>query len=297
VPETTSDPAVPRTVGDEADRYLATVQLVQEVLGLDALDAASLHEVARLAGQARANIDSIDRITRQLQERQSRIAELEDGLAFYKELYDDEQLDGAIALQHVARLADENRWLRGRLATLSDHDAAYGLVPEDAITSYPDNFADLLSRIPDLRDAGIVYTGTDSAVLELDEYDTLNKLVRVAWDSLRTLGDYVRARGNGKCEHGVAYYLEHTPDGYRSLAPKKFAERETAVTMNAWGELRRFRAPPEVDPSEMATMEAHFKLGRVGMISPRLYFLDCWPKTGKVYVGYVGAHLRNTKTN
>ena len=44
-------------------------------------------------------------------------------------------------------------------------------------------------------------------------------------------------------------------------------------------------------------MEGHFKLGRVGIISPRMYYLDGYVRDGKVYVGYIGAHLRNTQTN
>jgi len=44
-------------------------------------------------------------------------------------------------------------------------------------------------------------------------------------------------------------------------------------------------------------MTAHFKLGRIGMVSPRLYFFDDYTKTGKVYIGYIGPHLTNTQTN
>ena len=38
-------------------------------------------------------------------------------------------------------------------------------------------------------------------------------------------------------------------------------------------------------------MEAHFKLGKLGRISPRMHFVDCWPIDGHVYVGYIGRHL------
>jgi hypothetical protein len=44
-------------------------------------------------------------------------------------------------------------------------------------------------------------------------------------------------------------------------------------------------------------MEAHFRLGKLGMISPRMYVLDCWVKHEKVFVGYIGAHLPIVQTN
>jgi len=44
-------------------------------------------------------------------------------------------------------------------------------------------------------------------------------------------------------------------------------------------------------------MEAHFKIGKLGMVSPRMHVLDCWVNHGKVFVGYIGAHLRVVQTN
>lgn len=55
--------------------------------------------------------------------------------------------------------------------------------------------------------------------------------------------------------------------------------------------------PAEDDPSGRRAMEAHFKLGKVGMASPRMHILDCWSMHKRVYVGYIGYHLRNTHTN
>lgn len=67
--------------------------------------------------------------------------------------------------------------------------------------------------------------------------------------------------------------------------------------MATWGDQREFPVPPEVNPAGRAVMEAHFKLGRVGMASPRMHILDCWGTHKRVYVGYIGLHLRNTQTN
>ena len=44
-------------------------------------------------------------------------------------------------------------------------------------------------------------------------------------------------------------------------------------------------------------MTAHFKLAVIGRFTPRLYYLDRVRQDGKVYIGYIGRHLRNTQTN
>lgn len=45
-------------------------------------------------------------------------------------------------------------------------------------------------------------------------------------------------------------------------------------------------------------MESHVKIDSAGATSPRVHFFDDTAgETGKVVVGYVGRHLRNTKTN
>lgn len=290
-----SAPQADEAAADGAEHYLATLDLIKAAFALPDLTEEAIHEAARISHQGRISTESIERVTRQLQDRQQRISELEDELTFFKELYEDEQLDAAEAHHEVSRLTDEARWLRGRLAGASD-TAAYGLVPSEEFTRYPSDFADLRDRLAELEAAGVVFTGDEKEMLALDEYDTLNKLVRIAWDGMWALADYLRARNEGRCSQGVKQYLTETPQGYRSLPPKKFAERETGTTMDAWGDLREFPVPAEVSPGGIATMEPHFKLGRVGMVSPRMYFLDCASTLGKVYVGYVGAHLRNTQT-
>lgn len=67
--------------------------------------------------------------------------------------------------------------------------------------------------------------------------------------------------------------------------------------MNQYGSDRVFPVPECVDSGGTTTMEAHFKLASIGMISPRLYYLDRVQTDGKVYIGYIGRHLRNTQSN
>lgn len=77
----------------------------------------------------------------------------------------------------------------------------------------------------------------------------------------------------------------------------RLTQRETAMTMQRFGSTRLFRVPASVEPAGVVTMTAHFKLARIGMVSPRLYFHDDYHNTKAVYVGYLGPHLPNTQTN
>ena len=43
-------------------------------------------------------------------------------------------------------------------------------------------------------------------------------------------------------------------------------------------------------------MAAHFKPTWRDRLAPRMHYYDDTSNTGKVYIGYIGRHLRNTKT-
>jgi hypothetical protein len=44
-------------------------------------------------------------------------------------------------------------------------------------------------------------------------------------------------------------------------------------------------------------MGAHFKIAQFAGISPRLHYYNDVRGTGRLYIGYIGRHLRNSQTN
>lgn len=61
---------------------------------------------------------------------------------------------------------------------------------------------------------------------------------------------------------------------------------------------RTFRVPTEVDSSGRVYLPSHIKLQRVGSPAPRMHFLDdAGGATGRIWIGYLGDHLPNTRTN
>jgi len=283
------------TPADEAAAYLAQVELVKEILGIDVISASSLANVVRVR-DSQPSTETVDRITRELEERRARITEVEFERDYLRLLSEDQELELAESLSEQARSADEVRWLRRRLAEQGGADAGYSLLPDEEVTTFPNDFTELADMIDSLQEQGVVFTGDKKDVISLADHDHVGRLASVTWQCLLALCDYVRSRHSGH-DHGVRQYLEHTPHGFRRVPPKKFAAKESSTTMKAWGNQRQFRVPVEVDPAGSAVMEAHFKLGLVGSVSPRMYYLDNYADDGKIYVGYIGAHLRNTKTN
>jgi hypothetical protein len=82
-----------------------------------------------------------------------------------------------------------------------------------------------------------------------------------------------------------------------SQRSSQHAATETALTRTRFGSERIFPVSAEVDPSHRSIMTAHFKLAQIGMVSPRMYYLDHYTATGRIYIGYIGPHLTNAMTN
>lgn len=294
VPATSTDEAV--ALRGEVAELAALLDLVKVSLGLAELSPEALASVAAKAAQGESIAKNMKLFEAQLKEREVREAELDSRVASLQESFDDAQIGIRESDDDAARLRDENRYLKQRLAEREDFEGAFGAVPAEAYTRYPESFDELLQRRSEFEAAGVLFTGDEDVMLAMDEHDTLGNAVRAAWEGFLALADYLRAREDGQCMTGVREYMRETPSGYRSMPTNKFGGKETKETMRRWGKERVFPVPPEASETGEAVMEAHFKLAPIGMVSPRMYFLDCYAGTGKVYVGYIGAHLTNTQS-
>jgi hypothetical protein len=73
-------------------------------------------------------------------------------------------------------------------------------------------------------------------------------------------------------------------------------ESDTVRNRGDWHAERVFPVPESIDTDGCAFMESHFRLSAKKSVSPRVYILDATRKDGRVYVGYIGRHLENTKS-
>jgi hypothetical protein len=281
---------------DTVDDYLAQVALVKAVLGIDTLDEEALREVADLATTPRIGAATLDRAAEKIEALQSRTEELDDQLRLANELLNDAQINEAVLFEDRAKAEARIQYLQRQLREYGD-PSAYSPTPDSDLPEYPESFEQLLDWIAADRAPGITFTGDAKTTIQLSAKDDLGTAVRTCWDACQVLSDYVKARREGDFSAGVHTYLQRAPEGYRTMPPNKHSPGETRVTMQEFGSSRYFPVPATVCDAEVVAMEAHFKLARIGMVSPRMHYFDDFTSTLYIYVGYIGPHLPNTQTN
>lgn len=284
------------SVADEATEYLEQIALAKSVLGVTHLDLPSLQRIVELATAPRLEPGAVHDAAQRIEALQDRVERLEDELRVVKISLDDDLEERADLQEDLQRAQAEVRWLRSCAKERGDYEQAFGELPSEQLETYPESFDELLERL-DAELPAVIFTGDRRHALKVDDADTLGVAVQHAWDVCLALADYVQARAEGVPAQNVEHYLNNVPEGFRGVPPRKHVPTESSATMQQYGHERVFRVPPEVCRGGSVIMTAHFRLARTGMVSPRLYYLDDIDATGKVYVGYIGPHLRNTQTN
>ncbi|WP_344444991.1 hypothetical protein [Kitasatospora nipponensis] len=160
----------------------------------------------------------------------------------------------------------------------------------------PASFIELLDRMGEFP--LVSFTGDEKETLALDAHTTGGNWVRLTWDGLTALQEYATVAVHGAAGGDFKQWCEHAPVGGSHFPPRK-AVRGESRTVCSHTKMRRermFTVPPTVDPSGRAFMGAHLRIGG-GRTAPRLHYLDDCSGSGRIYVGYIGMHLTNTRTN
>ena len=120
------------------------------------------------------------------------------------------------------------------------------------------------------------------------------------WNYILVLRDYMRARETGDFTAGdIEEYLLAQPEGYFTCGLKRHKRNEghTVKTMRKMRLERMLPVPTVVDSRGYIEMWAHFAPTHCNQRAPRMYYYADTKKTNKVYIGYIGRHLTNTRTN
>jgi hypothetical protein len=199
--------------------------------------------------------------------------------------------------QRVLELENLVRSLRTRLVASDRPAEAY--LPADEPIAPPAAFAELLDWMEsDL--SMIEFTGSRQILLTLDRSPESSTWVRSSWEVLRALQSYAEAKAAKEFSGDFKMWCDNPPsDAYAVPAGKVVRDESETVRNNP--RLRRqreFPVPVGVSPARQMFMGAHIRIGASasGQISPRLYFHDGAAQSGKIYVGYLGRHLTNTRT-
>ncbi|MCG6493705.1 hypothetical protein [Kitasatospora sp. A2-31] len=165
------------------------------------------------------------------------------------------------------------------------------------IPGIPGTFTELMARIDEFP--LLTFTGDQKSALALDEIQCPGAgWARLTWDGLTALQEYAEAAVRGEAGGDFKQWCEHTPAGCHRFPPRKAVrgESRTVFSHTKWKRERMLPVPECVDASRRAFMGAHLRIGG-GRTAPRLHYLDDCSGSGRIYVGYIGLHLTNTRTN
>lgn len=227
----------------------------------------------------------VDRAEEAAHEQRARAEELQEVRRWLRAAEDRESLLAAEYDEQYSEL----REARTRLRSLTGR-------PDRRHAPDPATFAELLDRMDEFPQ--LEYTGDPRLTRELDGQTDHPTWVRMAWDALLALQDYAEAARAGTSGGDFRSWCENTPPDCYHFPPRKVirGESRTVSTNGKWKRERLFPVPTEVDASGRVFMGAHLRIGGGGT-APRLHYHDDCSGTGRVYIGYVGLHLHNTRTN
>ncbi|WP_026931376.1 hypothetical protein [Glycomyces tenuis] len=213
--------------------------------------------------------------------------------------YDQLEFDYGLLLDEERHAQERIRWLEGRLAEHAD--PVYG-VDEPGEVWEAGSLIEVVARaretlsrvdLPETLDA-------DVAKLDVTHPRMRRRWTGKAWDALRALDAYATARAEERFTGGFYDWCSRPLPGRPAISPSMVSMKESdSVTGRPkFREARTFRVPTAVDPSGRLYMPSHIKLQRVGNPAPRMHFLDdAGGATGRIWIGYLGDHLPNTRTN
>lgn len=178
---------------------------------------------------------------------------------------------------------------------------------EEQLDTAPDDMSTLFDWMtreglyPEVREY-VVFCDPDrmcDAILDLDDMSGNSRYAADFWKFILVLRDYMRARKEIGFRGSVHEYLAESRGQYRIESQKRHSPTESETVRNngkMCGE-RIFPVPVEVDPRGEIEMLAHFKTSHRDTNDPRMHYYADTQFTHKVYIGYIGPHLTNTKTN
>jgi hypothetical protein len=274
--------------------------LVKRWLALDVVDEEAIDSldkfIATTEGGYTVAREQIDLLLVDQNQLQVEIEQL-------REQLDEAELAAAIESDEARKATREARVLRGRLRDAHKfEDIVVG--PEESIWEAPSDVEEFLLRLdPRVSDSPVVkyvvFTGSESAAMEVMKRDQLGRVVGKLWEFSLVLHDYAELRATDGYQGSVHQYLNDPEVNARKCSPQRHAAGEsTTVTSNVkMARERVFPVPKSVDPSGQVMMLSHFKPNTSDTFAPRMYYYDDTAASGKIYIGYIGRHLTNSKTN
>ncbi|THV33556.1 hypothetical protein [Glycomyces buryatensis] len=307
LPEPAGTSASSEIPSREADRIadrvsdLVTGKLedgILNALDIGSGDTETARLVRGLSTQMEALVGAIDE-TNVLRDRRSRGDHHKRELDRLRREYDQLEAEYKLILDAERRGVERIRWLEARLAEHAD--PVYGVEQPGEVWE-ADSLMEVVLRararlehleLPETLDAEV-------AKLDVTHPRLRRRWTAKTWDALRALDAYAAARAEGRFTGGFYDWCCRPLPGKPAITPTMVSmkESETVSGRSKFRDARTFRVPESIDPSGRIYMPSHIKLQQVGSPAPRMHFLDdAGGTTGRVWIGYLGDHLPNTRTN
>ena len=266
-----------------------------------------------------SGLDSMNRTYEELSSERDKLSgelqaakELLDGAAddseeirTLKEDYDNLDRELSEAQEERENLARRNQYLEWKVKNPGATDVERDFV-EEQLDARPTCMSEFFDRMTlgsfDTVTNYVVLSDPDGMMEDILKLDALasSRYAAEFWNYVLVLRDYMRARKAGDFAGGNVHdYLANPPEGYRTCSAARHKSNESE-TVKGNEKMRRERTRPvprEVDPSGEIEMWAHFAPTHCDQNAPRMYYYADTKTTGKVYIGYIGRHLTNTRTN
>lgn len=301
-PATAAEPAGPADADQEAgtrEKVWATLSTtLATVTGRATVTIEAVRHLGQLATEAhtlqRASV-SISRLRQRLDSVQAERDALEDQTTELTQQVKDTKEEFTLTRIDLADAQAKVRELSRELARVQTTEVRW--VPQpDPIDSPPPSFQELIERIGEFEH--LEFTGSEKPALDLDKHDSTDWAI-ATWGYLRVLDEYCEQRSAETFDGSIGDYIRTRPKGHASIPPGSHAPDETTDLFNnrKLRRMREFPIPVEVDPRGEKFMGEHIRIAAYKTISPRMHILNCAAKHGRIYIGYIGKHLENSRTN
>jgi hypothetical protein len=276
------------------------VALLERWIGVGEITPSSLGQLEGLLQEGRELVAVADEQIGELQDKQAALNTQIDEL---REERDDIELAARYDSDESMAARREARILRQRLMALESFESTY-VEPEteDDEWATPGSFEDLVllldpAKSKHLIARRVVFTGNESPTTDIDKRDTVGRVISKMWEFACVLHDYAELRSSGY-DGGVHQYLTDPKVTSRKCSPQRHAagESQSVESSTKMRQERIFPVPTSVSESGYAEMMAHFKPTQSDTFAPRMHYYDDTSKSGKIYIGYIGRHLTNTKS-
>ncbi|MGV9800694.1 hypothetical protein ACWDTP_21855 [Mycobacterium sp. NPDC003449] len=264
-------------------------------------ESVSEESVERLGAQLEAKTAEIALLEEQFNQAVDENAALRGAFENSRSQFDELHLAVTIAEDNVRDAERTVTQLRQRLVEHGKPELAFVAPEEDVWKDVPDDMYELLARItPGAKTHPafeyVVFTGDEDKTLDIERYGQGMRYAHAFWDSIHVLHAYAEGRAQGRIQCGVHGYLQTDHIIGHKCPPDRHASGESDMTLRRWGKERTLPVPKTVDPKGMIVMAAHFRPPWSDQTAPRMHYYDDTANTGKVYIGYIGRHLKNTKS-